>query len=177
MNSARISKCTTYFTECIKYYWLYGMYSACWILATWTILVDGLSLLNEDGGLNVFFPNNSFVTNSTLTHTNTSRNGGNDHIVCYGEGQFTTTVTWRNSSGERLVQCSERCHDCNEGCVSNGGVAVDPSHLQHTHIHLHTDSSAYVNQDLECRLLRPGGKPTSIGVYLKNGSELCMYYI
>ena len=30
--------------------------------------IDGLSLLNEDGELRVFFPNNSFVTNTTLTH-------------------------------------------------------------------------------------------------------------
>ena len=51
--------------------------------------IDGLSLLNKDGGLNVYFPNNSFVTNSTLTHTNSPRGErqgaprGNDHIFFF----------------------------------------------------------------------------------------------
>ena len=33
--------------------------------------IDGVSLVNEDGGFGVFFPNNSFVTNTTFTHSNT----------------------------------------------------------------------------------------------------------
>ena len=71
--------------------------------------IDGLSLLNEDGGLNVFFPNNSFVTNSTLTHTNSPRGErqgaprGNDHIVCCGEGRHTTKVIWHNNGG--VLEC------------------------------------------------------------------------
>ena len=139
-----------------------------------TIPIDGLSLLNEDGGLNVFFPNNSFVINTTLTHTNTPRNGGNDHIVCYGTGQFTTAVTWRNSSGERLTQCIARCLGCGTICQRNGGVGVGPTLLKHTHIHMYTNSSAYVNQDLECRLLESGGLSSFLGVYLKDGSESCI---
>ena len=141
------------------------------------IYIDGLSLLNEDGGLKVFFPMNSFVTNSTLTHTNSPRGEspgaprGNDHIVCYGMGMFTTTVTWHNSSGERLEDCGEPCRDCGSKCQRNGGVGVDPTHLRHTRIHLYTNSSAYVNQDLECRLFGQGGSSTFIGVYLSDGGE------
>ena len=153
------------------YYWLYGTYS---ILVVFTIPIDGLSLLNEDGGLKVFFPNNSFVTNSTLTRTNTPRDGGNDHIVCYGTGQFTTTVTWRNSSGERLEQCEQTCQGCGIRCHRNGGVSVDPSLLKHTHIHMYTNSHTYVNQDLECRLLESYGLSSFIGVYLKDGGESCI---
>ena len=137
--------------------------------------IDGLSILNEDGGLEVFFPNNSFVTNSTLTHTNTPRNGGNDHVVCYGTSQSTTTVTWRSSSGERLKQCKQICQGCGKRkCQPNGGVGVDPNLLKHTHIHMYTDSSAYVNQDLECRLFGWGGQSSFIGVYLKDGGESCI---
>ena len=137
--------------------------------------IDGLSLLNEDGGLNVFFPNNSVVTNSTLTHTNTPRNGGTDHIVCYGMSNFTTTVTWHNSSGERLEGCGgQKCQGCGSRCQRNGGVGVDPSLLRHTHIHVYTSSNAYENQDLECRLYGGGGIPSFIGVYLKEGGESCI---
>ena len=132
--------------------------------------------MNEDGGLKVFFPNNSFVTDSTLTHTNTPRDGGNDHIVCYGTGQFSTAVTWRNGSGERLVQCYQVCEGCGTRCQRNGAVNVDPTLLRHTHIHMYTNSSAYVNQDLECRLLGSGGQSSFIGVYLKDGGESCMYH-
>ena len=139
-----------------------------------TIFIDGLSLLNEDGGLKVFFPNNSFVINTTLTRTNTPRNGGNDHIVCYGTGQFTTTVMWRNSSGERMEQCISRCHGCGTKCRRNGGVSVDPSLLKHTHIHMYTNSNAYVNQDLECRLLGSEDLSSFLGVYLKDGGESCI---
>ena len=137
--------------------------------------IDGLSLLNEDGGLRVFFPNNSFVTNTTLTHTNSPRTSGdatgNDHIVCSGSSQTATTVTWHNSSGVRLEDCGGRCGDCGPKCVHNGGVGVDKPHLRRTDIHMYTDSSAYVNQDLECRMFGIGGTSAFIGVYLKEGGK------
>ena len=137
-----------------------------------------MSLLNEDGGLKVFFPNNSFVTNTTLTHTNSPRGKsvgaprGNAHIVCYGSyRRHATTVTWHNSSGVRLIDCGARCEDCGDNCVHNGGVAVDRPCLRHTHIHMYTDSAAYVNQDLECKLFAGHGPTAFIGVYLKDGGE------
>ena len=140
-----------------------------------TTPLDGLSLLNEDGGLRVFFPNNSFVTNTTLTHTNSPRMDrgatGNDHIVCYGSNQFATTVTWHNSSGVRLEDCGGRCRDCGDICVGNGGVGVDKPDLRMTHIHMYTNSPAYVNQDLECQIFGIGGKSAFIGVYLKDGGK------
>ena len=49
-----------------------------------SVLLDGLSLVNEDGGLRVFFPRNSFVTNTTLTHTNCPR------VESAGELEMTT---------------------------------------------------------------------------------------
>ena len=136
----------------------------------------GLSLMNEDGGLRVFFPNNSFVTNSTLTHTNSPRGGqeaprGNDHIVCYGEGQYTTKVKWHNSSGGALEECAQPCRDCGGRCVRNGGVGADPPLLRHTHIHMYTNSTAYVNQDLECRTFGGASSSVFIGVYLQDGGE------
>ena len=137
--------------------------------------IDGLSILNEDGGLSVFFSNNSFVTNSTLTHTKTPRNGRNDHIVCYGMGQYTTTVTWHNNSGERLERCGrQKCQGCDSRCQRNGGVGVGLSLLRHTHIHMYTNSSAYVNQDLECQWFGQGSRSSFIGVYLKDGGESCI---
>ena len=138
------------------------------------IPLDGLSFLNDDGGLKVFFPNNSFIINTTLTHTITPRDGGNDHIVCYGTGQFSTTVTWHNLSGERLEQCHQTCHGCGTICRRNGGVTVDPTLLKHTHIHMFTNSSAYVNQNLGCRLLGSGSLSSFLGVYLKDGGEYCI---
>ena len=158
---------------------LYQLYNfrAC-TFVSWLLpftFIDGLSILNEDGGLKVFFPNNSFVTNSTLTHTNTPRDGGNDHIVCYGMGQFNTAVTWRNSGGERLVQCEQTCQGCGVLCRRNGGVGVDPTLLKHTHIHMYTNSSAYVNQDLQCRWFGLGHPSSFIGVYLKDGGESCLF--
>ena len=138
--------------------------------------IDGLSLMNEDGGLNVFFPNNSFVTNITLTHTNSPRGErqgaphGNDHIVCYGEGRHTTKVIWHNSGGV-LEECAQPCRDCGGRCVHNGGVGVDPPLLRRTHIHMYTNSTAYVNQDLECRTFGVASSSIFIGVYLKNGGE------
>ena len=137
--------------------------------------IDGLSLMNEDGGLNVFFPNNSFVTNTTLTHTNSPRMGqgaprGHDHIVCYGESRHTTKVIWHNNGGV-LEECPQPCRDCGGRCVNNGGVGVDPPLLRHTHIHMYTNSTAYVNQDLECRTFGLASSSIFIGVYLKNGGE------
>ena len=71
------------------------------------------------------------------------------------------------SSGGRLEGCGGQCQGCGPKCQHNGGVGVDPSLLEHTHIYLYTDSSTYMNQDLECQMLGPGGMPTSIVVYLK----------
>ena len=135
--------------------------------------IDGLSLLNEDGGLRVFFPRNSFVTNTTLTHTNSPRMDGgatgNNHIVCYGGNLKASQVPWRNSSGGRLSACATPCRDCGYRCVGNGAVGVDPPLAGHTDIHIYTNSSGYVNQDLECRV--SGSKSAFIGVYLKDGGE------
>ena len=142
---------------------------------------DGLSFLNEDGGLKVFFPRNSFVTNTTLTRTNSPRNmygggNGNDHIACYGGDPQAAQVTWHNSSGGALAQCLGGdpagpipCEGCGGSCKRNGGVGVDPSLNGHTSIHLFTDNPNYVNQDLQCRV--NGGQSAFIGVYLKDGGE------
>ena len=137
------------------------------------IHIDGLSLLNEDGGLKVFFPKNSFITNTTLTHTNSPRMEGgatgNDHIVCYGGNLQASQVPWFNSSGGRLSACVMPCRDCGGRCVGNGGVGVDPPLTGHTDIHIYTDSPGYVNQDLECQV--SGSKSAFIGVYLMNEGE------
>ena len=114
----------------------------------------------------MFFPNNSFVANTTLTHTNSPRGvneehpHGNDHIVCHGSREHATAVIWHNSSGGELENCSEPCRDCGSRCVRNGGVGMDMPLLRHTHIHMYTDSPAYVNQNLECRVYGPGGRST-----------------
>ena len=142
----------------------------------------GLSLLNEDGDLRVFFPKNSFVTNTTLTHTNSPRvqsqgaPAGNDHIVCYGGSTQAAQVIWHNSNGGQLVVCQignpvrdAPCLDCGGHCQRNGAVGVDPPLNGHTDIHMYTDSAAYVNQDLECRV--SGGQSAFIGVYLEDGGE------
>ena len=136
--------------------------------------IDGLSLLNEDGGLRVFFPRNSFITNTTLTHTNSPRvespgaPAGNDHIACYGGGLQASQVPWYKGNG-RLSACGAACRDCGGLCRGNGGVNVDPPLTGRNHIHMYTDSPAYVNQDLECRV--SGGQSAFIGVYLRNGGE------
>ena len=146
--------------------------------------VDGLSLLNEDGGLRVFFPRNSFVTNTTLTHTDNPRvqspgaPAGNDHIACYGGDPQDAQVTWHNSSGGQLLECLNNvdlsiyigpapCRDCGGRCQANGAVGQDGPVNGHTNIHMYTDAPAYVNQDLECRV--SGGQLAFIGVYLENG--------
>ena len=125
----------------------------------------------------MFFPRNSFVTNTTLTHTNKPRGQnegevhGNDHIACYGSFQGVTTVTWHNSSGGKLQNCSAPCRDCGSRCVRNGGVGVDKPLLRNTSIHLYTDSTAYMNQDLECQFFNGVGPKAFIGVYLKDGGK------
>ena len=140
--------------------------------------IDGLLLLNEDGGLRVFFPRNSFVTNATLTHTNNPRMDGgatgNDHIACYGCNPQAAQVTWHNSSGGQLLECRNNgrpapCRDCGPRCVANGAVGQDGPVNGGTDIHMYTDAPAYVNQDLECRV--SGGQSAFIGVYLENGGE------
>ena len=142
--------------------------------------IDGLSLLNEDGGLRVFFPRNSFVTNSTLTHTNSPRPGGgdnpadgNDHIVCYGGNPGAAQVVWHNTSGP-LTPCAgfanpARCEGCGTLCQYNAAVGPDPPLAGHTDIHIYVESPAYGNQDLECRVT--GGQSAFIGVYLSNGGR------
>ena len=147
-----------------------------------SVLLDGLSLVNEDGGLRVFFPRNSFVTNTTLTRTNSPRTAGgatgNDHIVCYG-GNLQAgldQVPWYNNGGTRqLVACDTPCGDCGGRCVGNGGVGVDPPLNGQTNIHMYTNSPGYVNQHLECRA--PNGLSAFIGVYLASGGELVLLLI
>ena len=140
--------------------------------------------MNEDGELRVFFPRNSFVTNTTLTHTNSPRvespgaPAGNDHIACYGGDPQATQVTWHNSSGGQLQVCKVKavngdelvptaCLDCGGRCEANGAVGQDGKENGYTDIHMYTNASAYVNQDLECRV--SGGTSAFIGIYLKNG--------
>ena len=132
----------------------------------------------------MFFPNNSFVTNTTLTHTDSPRvesprhPAGNDHIVCYGGSTQPAQVTWHNSGGQ-LEVCHHSdgptlCLDCGRRCQGNGGVGVDTQDNEHTDIHMYTNSTAYVNQDLECRV--SSGQSAFIGVYLINGGECCVLY-
>ena len=136
--------------------------------------IDGVALLNDDGGVEVFFPDNSFVTNTTLTHTNTPREDGEDHIACYGGDPLDAQVTWHNSSGP-LQGCRNRngqllpCESCGLICQGNGAVGVDLPLNGSTDIHMFTTISAYVNQDLECRV--NGGQSAYIGVYLRGGGE------
>ena len=143
-----------------------------------SLLLDGLSLVNEDGGLRVFFPKNSFVTNTTLTHTNNPRQFpgfaalGDDHIVCYGGILQTGQVPWYNNGGGQLLACPSPCQDCGRLCRGNGGIGVDPPLNGQTDIHMYTNVASYVNQDLECRA--PNGLSAFIGVYLKSGGELVL---
>ena len=138
-------------------------------------LLDGVALMNEDGGLRVFFPNNSFVTNTTLTNTNSPRSDDEDHIACYGGDPQDAQVTWHNS-GRPLQICMfgirlARCGPCGSICQSNGAVGVDPPLNGSTDIHMYTTIIAYVNQDLECRVNVSGGQSAFIGVYLRGGGE------
>ena len=143
---------------------------------------DGLSFLNEDGGLKVFFPRNSFVTNTTLTHTNTPRiwfpstGIGNDHIACYGGDPQAAQVTWHDSSGGPLALCNLNgdpiaCAGCGPSCQRIGAVGVDAPLNGRTNIHFFLTLSAYKNQVLQCRVNVPGGQSAFIGVYLVGGGE------
>ena len=152
-----------------------------WVICL-SVPLDGLSLLNEDGGLRAFFPRNSFVTNTTLTDTSTPRQcpggtaSGNDHIVCCGGNLQADQVPWYNNGGSRqLVACLGPCNDCGGRCIGNGGVGVDPPLTGQTHIHMYTNSPGYVNQDLECRA--PNGLSAFIGVYLESGGEMVLLLI
>ena len=145
----------------------------------------GLSFLNDDGGLGVFFPNNSFVTNSTLTNTTKSGRptGGKDHIACFGGDSNATQVTWHDSSGGPLAVCLSSpdqpvaCALCGSICGRNGAVGLDPPQQGHTDIHLFTDDPNYVNQDLQCRVSASGGQSAFIGVYLSDGGGevVCLF--
>ena len=142
-----------------------------------TYSIEGLSFLNENGGLRVFFPNNSFVTNTTLTSTtnNARPSGGNDHIACYGGDPNAAQVTWHSSSGGPLAVCNVNgvpiaCTACGPSCQRNGAVSVDVPLNGMTSIHFFLTLNAYKNQVLQCRVNVFGGQ-TFIGVYLKNGGE------
>ena len=130
----------------------------------------------------MFFPRNSFVTNTTLTHTNSPRRNDlflgtrNDHIVCYGGDPGAPQVAWHNTSGP-LTPCAgfanpQPCRGCGVRCRQNGGVGLDPQLNGHTNIHIYTDSTGYRNQDLECRVT--GGQSAFIGVYLVDGGRRSM---
>ena len=128
----------------------------------------------------MFFPRNSFVTNSTLTRTNSPRIGtganpadGNDHIVCYGGNPEAAQVAWHNTSGP-LAPCAGfinplriPCQGCGTLCQYNAAVGLDRPLNGRTNIHIYTESPSYRNQDLECRVT--GGPSAFIGVYLVNG--------
>ena len=138
--------------------------------------------MNEDGGLRVYFPRNSFVTNTTLTHTNTPRQYpggtalGDDHIVCYGGNLQAAQVSWYNNGGARQLEaCAVPCNDCGGRCYRNGAIGVDPPLNGQTDIHMYTNVASYVNQDLECRA--PTGLSAFIGVYLGNGGEMVLLLI
>ena len=134
--------------------------------------------MNEDGGLRVFFPKNSFVTNTTLTSTtnNPRPPGGNDHIACYGGDPNAAQVTWHNSSGGPLTVCRggdgpTACLGCGPSCQRNGAVGVDAPLNGRTNIHFFLNLQAYKNQVLQCRVHVSGGQSAFIGVYLEDGGE------
>ena len=158
------------------------MCSQCCLVANTSLISPkvGLSFLNENGGLRVFFPNNSFVTNTTLTKTtnNLRPAGGNDHIACYGGDPQAAQVTWHNSSGPLVVCLGGPCVGCGPTCDRNGAVGLDPPQHGHTDIHMFTDDPNYVNQDLQCRVSVPGGQSAFIGVYLKKrGGEVVCFLL
>ena len=130
----------------------------------------------------MIFPRNSFVTNTTLTHTNRPRQRvgnqlfpgvGNDHIVCYGGSTQAAQVTWHNSNGGQLEACPRLCNDCGSRCIGNGAVGVDPPLNGHADIYMYTDSPSYTNQDLECQV--SGDQSAFIGVYLNKGGACVMF--
>ena len=124
----------------------------------------------------MFFPRNSFVTNTTLTHTDTPRVQnpeaaiGTDHIACHGGDPQAAQAAWSKSSGQGLVACLSPCLNCGTRCQGNGGVSQDPPVNGHVDIHMYTYSITYVNQDLECQVT--SGQSAFVGVYLKDGGEL-----
>ena len=138
-------------------------------------LTDGLSLVNEDGDLRVFVPRNSFITNTTLTQTNTPRGGGTgkDHIACYGGDPQAKQISWHNNDRQLTACKSEeqftKCKTCGYRCEANGAVGVDPPLNGNTDIYMYISSGKYYNQDLKCQVA--GGKSAFIGVYLKDGGE------
>ena len=73
------------------------------------------------------------------------------------------------------MDCGVACLACGGRCQGNGGVGVDPQDMVHRDIHIYTDSTAYVNQDLECRV--SSDQSAFIGVYLINGGECCVLYV
>ena len=77
-------------------------------------------------------------------------------------------MKWHNGDGP-LEDCGRPCKACGGNCLRNSGVGEDSPVNGRSDIHLFTTSSAYVNQDLECRV--SGGQSAFIGVYLKNGGE------
>ena len=126
----------------------------------------------------MFFPKNSFVTNTTLTKTTKSGrpNGGDNHIACYGGDPNAAQVTWHNSSGGPLTVCVDgdgprACLACGPSCQRNGAVGVDAPLNGRTNIHFFLTLSAYKNQDLQCRINVSGGQSTFIGVYLNDEGE------
>ena len=127
----------------------------------------------------MFFPRNSFVTNSTLTHTSNPPLFHNvpqsyNHIVCYGGDATMAQVKWHNSHGP-LNNCDIPCQSCGHRCINNGYVGEDPPVNGSSNIHLFNTSNAYVNQDLQCRV--SGGQSAFIGVYLKNGGEQVSFMV
>ena len=162
------------------------MCSQCCLVANTSLISPkvGLSFLNEDDGLKVFFPNSSFVTNSTLTKTTKSGHptGGNNHIACYGGDPQAAQVTWHNSSGPLAVcldgkKAPTHCSGCGLVCQGNGAVGLDPPQHGYTDIHMFTGKLNYVNQDLQCRVNVSGGQSGFIGVYLKDGGEVVCLFI
>ena len=77
-------------------------------------------------------------------------------------------VKWHSSDGS-LEDCVPACLACGGRCIRNGGVGEELPVNGRSDIHLFTTSSAYVNQDLECRV--SGGQSAFIGVYLQSGRE------
>ena len=133
----------------------------------------------------MFFPNNSFVTNTTLTKTtnNPRPTGGNDHIACYGGDPQAAQVTWHDSSGGPLAVCNDHgypiaCVGCGPSCKRNGAVGVDAPLNGRTNIHFFLSLSAYKKQDLQCRVNESSGQSAFIGVYLKDrGGEVVRLFM
>ena len=61
------------------------------------------------------------------------------------------------------------CGICSLFCQGNGGVGVDPPLNGHTDIRMYTDSTAYMNQDLECQV--SSGPSAFLRMYLVNRGQ------